>query len=49
MKSKNNIELTTFEDHLEKRYGPLGSKKRTNFEIKAKAFAIFGPDLNCYQ
>ena len=40
MKSKNNIELTTFEDHLEKRYGSLGTKKRTNFEIKAKAFAI---------
>lgn len=41
MKStKNNIELTTFDDHLEKRYGPLGSKKRTDFEIKAKAFAI---------
>jgi HTH-type transcriptional regulator / antitoxin HipB len=41
MKStKNNIELTTFDDHLEKRYGPTGSKKRTDFEIKAKAFAI---------
>ena len=41
MKStKNNIELTTFDDHLEKRYGPLGSKQRTDFEIKAKAFAI---------
>jgi len=41
MKStKNNIEVTTFDDHLEKRYGPLGSKKRTDFEIKAKAFAI---------
>jgi len=41
MKStKNNIELTTFDDHLEKRYGPLASKKRTDFEIKAKAFAI---------
>lgn len=34
----NNI--TTFEDHLDQRYGILGTKKRTEFEIKAKAFAI---------
>ena len=41
MKSiKDDMELTTFEDHLEQRYGPIGSKKRTEFEIKAKAFAI---------
>jgi len=40
MKVKNNLELTTFEDHLEQKYGPAGSPKRTNFEIKAKAFAI---------
>ena len=41
MKSiKNEMELTTFDEHLEKRYGPIGSKKRTEFEIKAKAFAI---------
>ena len=41
MKSiKNNMELTTFDEHLEKRYGSIGSKKRTEFEIKAKAFAI---------
>ena len=32
--------LTTFEDHLTEGYGAIGSKKRTNFEIKAKAFAI---------
>ena len=37
---ENSIELTSFEEHLEKRYGPIGSKKRTDFEIKAKAFAI---------
>jgi len=41
MKAENNImELTTFDEHLEKRYGPIGSLKRTEFEIKAKAFAI---------
>ena len=32
--------LTSFDDHLDKRYGPIGTKKRANFEIKAKAFAI---------
>jgi len=41
MKAKNStMELTTFDEHLEKRYGPIGSFKRTEFEIKAKAFAI---------
>jgi DNA-binding XRE family transcriptional regulator len=35
-----NMELTTFEEHLDKRYGPVGSLKRIEFEIKAKAFAI---------
>jgi ribosome-binding protein aMBF1 (putative translation factor) len=38
MKNKKNI--TTFEEHLEKRYGKIGSKSRTDFDIKAKAFAI---------
>ena len=32
--------IVTFEDHLDKRYGKIGSKRRTEFEIKAKAFAI---------
>jgi ribosome-binding protein aMBF1 (putative translation factor) len=32
--------LTSFDDHLDQRYGPIGSPDRTNFEIKAKAFAI---------
>ena len=31
---------TTFEEHLDRRYGEIGSIKRTEFEIKAKAFAI---------
>lgn len=31
---------TTFEEHLDKQYGESGSIKRTNFEIKAKSFAI---------
>jgi len=30
----------TFDEHLDKRYGKIGSEKRTEFEIKAKAFAI---------
>jgi len=33
-------EVTTFEEHLEKRYGKIGTERRTEFEIKAKAFAI---------
>ncbi len=33
-------DITTFDEHLDKRYGEIGSKKRTEFEIKAKAFAI---------
>jgi ribosome-binding protein aMBF1 (putative translation factor) len=35
-----NKHLTSFEEHLEKRYGKIGTEKRTDFEIKAKAFAI---------
>jgi len=33
-------EITTFEEHLDSRYGKIGSKRRTEFEIKAKSFAI---------
>jgi len=33
-------DITTFDEHLDKRYGLIGSEKRTEFEIKAKAFAI---------
>jgi len=41
MKSiKNNPDLTTFEEHLDECYGPIGSLKRTEFEIRAKAFVI---------
>jgi len=38
MKEKKNI--TTFEEHLTKRHGTRGTEKRTDFEIKAKAFMI---------
>jgi ribosome-binding protein aMBF1 (putative translation factor) len=31
---------TTFEEHLDKRYGEVGALKRAEFEIKAKAFSI---------
>jgi len=37
---KNDKTITTFDEHLEKRYGKIGSKSRTDFDIKAKAFAI---------
>ena len=33
-------DITTFEEHLDERYGKIGVPKRTDFEIKAKAFAI---------
>ena len=36
-KKKN---ITTFNEHLAKRYGKRGTAKRTEFEIKAKAFLI---------
>ena len=39
MKTKNK-NITTFSEHLEKQYGKIGTAKRTEFEIKAKAFAI---------
>ena len=37
VKKKN---ITTFSEHLTSRYGRRGTKKRTEFEIKAKAFLI---------
>ena len=33
-------DITTFNDHLTKRYGKRGTETRTGFEIKAKAFLI---------
>jgi DNA-binding XRE family transcriptional regulator len=33
-------DITTFDEHLDQRYGKIGTEKRTEFEIKAKAFAI---------
>ena len=32
--------ITTFDEHRDERYGKIGTKNRTEFEIKAKAFAI---------
>lgn len=34
------ISLTTFEEHLEARYGRIGTPERDKFELKAKAFII---------
>ena len=36
-KKKN---ITTYDEHLENRYGKRGTETRTEFEIKAKAFLI---------
>ena len=33
-------DIKTFEAHLDQRYGKTGTAQRTDFEIKAKAFAI---------
>jgi len=38
MNSSDNIK--TFEQHLEERYGKIGTEERVEFEIKAKSFAI---------
>ncbi len=32
--------LTSFDEHLDQRYGAIGTKKRIEFEIKAKSFVI---------
>jgi len=37
---KNSKNITTFEEHLEKRYGEIGTPKREEFELKSKAFII---------
>lgn len=36
----NTNKMKSFDKHLDERYGLAGSQKRTEFEIKAKAFAI---------
>ena len=36
----DQVNYTTFEDHLENRYGKIGTKRRDAFEMKAKAFMI---------
>jgi DNA-binding XRE family transcriptional regulator len=33
-------DIVTFDEHLDLRYGKIGTEKRTAFEIKAKSFAI---------
>ena len=33
-------DIITFDEHLDQRYGKIGTERRTDFEIKAKAFAI---------
>ncbi|MDP3644260.1 MAG: helix-turn-helix transcriptional regulator [Bacteroidota bacterium] len=33
-------DIVTFDEHLDQRYGKIGTTKRIEFEIKAKSFAI---------
>jgi len=42
METKNNGKkrVTTFDELIESRHGKIGTKKRTDFEIKIKSFAI---------
>ncbi|MGV8993355.1 MAG: helix-turn-helix domain-containing protein [Flavobacterium sp.] len=37
---KENKNISTLADHLDKRYGKEGTESRINFELKAKSFAI---------
>jgi ribosome-binding protein aMBF1 (putative translation factor) len=39
-RTKKNKRVTTFDQLIESRHGKIGTKKRTEFEIKAKSFAI---------
>ena len=39
-KSKKRKTIATFDEHLDIRHGKIGTKRRTEFEIKAKSFAI---------
>lgn len=39
IKMKKSSSITTFDEHLEKRYGIAGEEGRMVFEAKAKAFA----------
>ena len=38
--AKKENKIITFSQHLTRRYGKSGTEKRTEFEIKAKAFLI---------
>ncbi len=40
VKDQKSKTITNFDEHLDNRYGKIGTSKRTEFEIKAKAFAI---------
>lgn len=39
-RTKKEKRVTTFDELIESRHGKIGTKKRTEFEIKAKSFAI---------
>ncbi len=39
-KNRKTKRVTTFDELIESRHGRIGTKKRTEFEIKAKSFAI---------
>jgi len=36
----HKVRLKTFEEHVDERYGKIGTKKRDEFELKSRAFII---------
>lgn len=40
MSMDKKVNITTFEEHLDERYGKIGTRKRDEFELRAKAFMI---------
>jgi DNA-binding XRE family transcriptional regulator len=40
MKKKENINLTSWDDHLDKKYGKVGTKSREKYEEGFEAFKI---------
>jgi DNA-binding XRE family transcriptional regulator len=39
-RASKKIKLTSFQEHLDKQYGKIGTLKRDEFEARAKAFLI---------
>jgi ribosome-binding protein aMBF1 (putative translation factor) len=40
MEAKSKNKITTWESHLDKKYGKRGTASRTDFEVKAHTFVV---------